>query len=152
MKRLIVAAALMFCATGAAAKDYAAGALKIVHPWTRPSAAGLTGAGYLTIVNTGKSGDVLLSVEASGARSASLHRSMMQGQIMSMHAMDKGLPIGPGQTVALAPGGDHIMLTGLKKALNPGERAPIVLVFQRAGRVAVDLTVETGAPAPKPRS
>jgi copper(I)-binding protein len=152
MKRLILAAALLAAAATASAKDYAAGPLAIVHPWARPAAAGLTSAGYLTIVNKGKTADVLVSVEAAGARSASLHRSMMEGQVMTMQSMNKGLAIGPGQTVALAPGGDHIMLTGLKKGLNPGDRVPIVLVFQRAGRIAIDLTVETGAAGPKPRS
>jgi copper(I)-binding protein len=108
---------------------------------------GGTAAGYMTIANAGASADVLDSVESSAAKSASLHRSSMNDGMMQMRSMSAGLAVPARGQVALTPGGDHIMLAGLKKALSQGEKIPITLVFQRAGRVNVDLVVDAKGPS-----
>ena len=43
------------------------------------------------------------------------------------------LPIEPGKPVTLAPGGYHIMLSGLKRSLKQGDSFPITLSFAKAG-------------------
>lgn len=60
---------------------------------------------------------------------------------MTMRPIEGGLVIAPGQTVALAPGGFHLMLMGLKESLKQGRSVGITLEFERAGKVAVDLDV-----------
>lgn len=146
MRAWILAAGLIAAASGAAAADYAAKGLRISQPWSRPAAQGGVGAGYLTITNTGKSADTLLRVETAAAASASLHTMTMNGPVMSMRQA-AGLVIPPGRSVALAPGGAHIMLTGLKAPLKLGAKAPAVLVFQHAGRVPIEFQVQAAAPA-----
>jgi periplasmic copper chaperone A len=147
MRALLFAAALGFLAVPAASADFTAKGLKIGHPWTRPAVQGGTGAGYLTVANTGKAPDVLTAVETAAAKSAGLHRTAMSGQVMSMRPLPS-LTIPAGKTVTLGPGGDHIMMVGLTRALSQGEKIPVTLVFQKAGRVRIELTVETTGPAP----
>ncbi len=50
------------------------------------------------------------------------------------------IAIPAGKTVALAPGGCHIMLVDLPKALTTGQKFTITLTFTKAG--AVDVPVE----------
>ena len=45
------------------------------------------------------------------------------------------IPVGPSARVQLRPGGFHLMLTGLKGALAPGQTVTLTLRFERAGSV-----------------
>ena len=59
------------------------------------------------------------------------------------------LPIEPDKPVTLAPGGYHIMLSGLKQELKQGDSFPITLSFAKAGQVAASATVaKAGATMP----
>jgi copper(I)-binding protein len=149
MRALLLALLIAAPASAASPTDFVARDLKILHPWTRPAAQGGNAAGYLTIANSGAA-DVLLAVETPVAR-ASLHRSSMQAGMSSMREMGQGLAAPARQTVVLAPGGDHIMLAGLTRPLTAGQKIPATLVFQRAGRVKIEISVETKAPS-APRS
>jgi periplasmic copper chaperone A len=144
MRILLFASLAAVLAAPAVSADYKAGALNIQNPWARPAAAGGSAAGYLVINNHGGA-DVLTAVETPVAK-ASLHQSSVTGGMATMRSMDQGLPVPAGQTVALRPGGDHIMLAGLTRPLAAGQKIPATLVFQRAGRVKIEISVETAAP------
>lgn len=60
---------------------------------------------------------------------------------MRMRELEGGLAIPPGATVALAPGGLHLMLMGLKTPLKQGEKVPVTLVFEKAGTIDVELAI-----------
>jgi len=69
--------------------------------------------------------------------------------VMTMRPLDKGLSIEPGKTVKLAPGGHHLMLLGLKSPLKQGDKVPVTLEFEKAGKVKLSLDVQgVGAQAP----
>jgi copper(I)-binding protein len=51
------------------------------------------------------------------------------------------LTIKAGQDLVLAPGGYHVMLTGLKQALVAGSTFPITLTFEQTGPVTVSVEV-----------
>jgi len=55
------------------------------------------------------------------------------------------LEIPAGKTVRLKPGKSHLMLIGLKKPLEDGQHFPVVLQFQHAGTVTVDMFVQLNA-------
>lgn len=150
MRAIALAAAVgLVVAAPVFAADFAVKGLTIGHPWTRPAAKGGNAAGYLTVANTGATPDTLLSVETTAAKNASLHHSGMDAaMVMTMRPLT-GLTVPAKGQVALSPGGDHIMFTGLTKALSQGQKIPVTLVFQRAGRIAIELTVETAGPATK---
>jgi len=68
---------------------------------------------------------------------------------MKMRPVEGGLTIEPGKTIKLAPGGYHLMMMDLKNPLKQGEKLPITLQFEKAGKVAVTLDVQgVGAKGP----
>lgn len=138
-------------ASAAFAHDYKVGALEIGHPWARatPSSAP-AGGGFLTITNTGSAPDRLVSARSPAAEIVQVHEMKMDGAIMRMREVEKGLEIPAGKSVTLAPGGLHLMMMGLKAPLKQGTEVPVTLVFEKAGAVEVQLSVE-GLGATQPR-
>jgi copper(I)-binding protein len=106
----------------------------------------MNGAGYLTVTNTGAEPDTLVAVESPIAARVEIHEGSTAGGVMRMGALPAGLPIAPGATVELKPGGDHLMLIGLTAPLKADDKAPATLVFKRAGRLAVEFKVQRLAP------
>ena len=69
--------------------------------------------------------------------------------VMTMRPLDQGLAIEPGKTVELAPGGIHLMLFDLKSPLKRGDKVPVTLEFEKAGKVTFSLDVQgIGAQGP----
>lgn len=92
---------------------------------------------YATIRNTGGD-DWLLGVEAPGlAMTGMLHgqRTNVLGQT-TMTMLDS-IALPAGGTLTLAPGDQHVMLEGLLREPEAGERIPLVFRFRQAGRVSV---------------
>ncbi|MBI4674939.1 MAG: copper chaperone PCu(A)C [Chloroflexi bacterium] len=116
------------------------GQLQISGAWARPAQMGGTSAVYLTIVNTGEQADALVDVQSPVAESAEVHEMRMDGDVMRMQPVAR-VEVAAGGRVELKPGGYHIMLMGLTRALAVGERIPIVLQFEHSGQVAVEATV-----------
>ena len=133
------------------ARDYKLGALEIGQPWARatpPSAP--AGGGFLKITNTGSTPDRLVSASSPAAELVQVHEMKMEGSVMRMREVDKGLEIPAGGSVTLAPGSYHLMMMGLKAPLKQGSPVPLTLVFEKAGKIDVELAVESiGAQAPQ---
>ena len=147
-RRAILGAALALPALPARAQDATAGALRLSAPWTRAMRAGGTGAGFMTIRNTGTAPDRLVAARSPAAGVMELHTHIRDGDVMRMRAVP-AIELPAGQEVRLAPGGLHLMLIGLTQSLEPGGRVPVTLVFERAGEVTIQLVVEAaGARGP----
>ena len=145
---LAITAALI--ATSARAEDVKAGDLVITQAWTRATPGGAKiGGGFLTIENKGSSPDKLIGASAEVAGSVELHEMATTNGVMKMRPVEGGLAIEPGKTVKLAPGGYHLMMMDLKNPLKQGDKLPLTLQFEKAGKVAVTLDVQgIGASAP----
>jgi hypothetical protein len=137
-------------ATSARAEDVKAGDLVISQAWTRATPGGAkTGGGFVTIENKGSAPDKLIGASADGAGKIEVHEMAMNDGVMKMRPVEGGLTIDPGKTVKLAPGGYHLMMMDLKAPLKQGDKLPLTLQFEKAGKVAVTLDVQgIGAPAP----
>ncbi|WFU37796.1 copper chaperone PCu(A)C [Bradyrhizobium sp. CB82] len=146
---LAALSALAFAAPGRA-DDVKAGDLVITQAWSRATPGGAKVAGgYLTIENKGSAADKLVAVSADIAGKVEVHEMAMDNGVMKMRPIDKGLAIEPGKTVKLAPGGNHLMMQELKGPLKQGDKVPVTLEFEKAGKVAVTLDVQAvGAQAP----
>lgn len=154
MKKLILLTVVTFCglflaACGAApAQDSAGGSgeakMMIMAPWARASAIeGGTSAIYLTVMNHTGRDDVLLSVTSAVAEAVELHESTMADasrEVMKMSPLTN-LAIPAGETIALEPGGKHVMLIGLKQPLQVGDKIQATLVFEKAGQVTIEAEV-----------
>jgi copper(I)-binding protein len=152
-RRLALAALFAVLAIPALALDYKQGAIEIRQPWTRatpPTAE--SGGGFLVLTNTGTTPDRLIAVKSLAADKAEIHEMKMEGNVMRMRELEKGIEIPPGATVELKPGGFHIMFMGLKAPFAKDAKVPLTLVFEKAGSIDVELQVAAmgaGAPAPK---
>lgn len=132
------------------ADDVRAGDLVISQAWSRATPGGAKVAGgYLTIENKGSAPDKLVAVTAEIAGKTEVHEMAMDNGVMKMRPLNKGLVIEPGKIVKFAPGGYHLMLQDLKGPFKEGEKVPVTLEFEKAGKVAVSLDVQgVGAQAP----
>ena len=127
-----------------------AGDIAIEAPWTRAAGANGTGAGFMTLRNTGTAPDRLLSAATPAARTVELHTHIRDGDVMRMRPV-ADIPVPPGQTIRLQPGGLHVMLIGLTRPLERGQQVPLTLRFERGGEVTVMLDVQAaGARGPMP--
>ena len=150
-RRLALATAIAFLAAPAIAHDYKLGSLEIIQPWTRATpATAQTGGGFLTITNKGTTPDRLISARSTASDKVEVHEVKMDGNVMRMRELEKGLEIPAGATVMLKPGGYHIMFVGLKAPFAKDTKVPVTLVFEKAGSLDVELAVEAlGTSAPK---
>ena len=132
----------------ASGHGYQAGAIRIVHPWAMPTAASITdggsGMGYLVLQNAGNKPDKLLSAHTEIARKIELYAHSKVGDIPTMRQV-KSVAIPAGGEVRLEPGGPHLVLMGLKQSLEEGQHFPVVLQFERAGKINVDMFVQKNA-------
>ena len=127
----------------AQADDVKLGDLVIRQVWSRATIASIdTGAVYLEIDNAGQAADRLIGVSTPAAAMAHLHTTEMQGNTASMKAMD-GLDIPAGGKVILQPQKSHVMLMGLTAPLKKGASFPLTLQFEKAGKVDVNVAVES---------
>lgn len=124
------------CATLCApAKD----AITVSNPWIRPAKATQNTAQYMTLICKD---DKLISASCPLAGYVELHDHIDVEGVMKMR------PVAyikvQGQPVDMKPGGQHVMFFKLKKDFNPGDKVPVTLSFEKAGKI--DLLVDVGQP------
>lgn len=120
-----------------------ASSISIEKPFSRATPGGAkVAAGYMTITNKGAAADRLVSASSPAAGSVEIHEMKMQDGIMKMRELAGGLPIEAGNTAAFAPGGNHLMLVELKAPLKQGDKVPVTLNFEKAGKIDVTLDVQ----------
>ena len=142
MFRRFVALLAAVLVAPAIAHQYEVGNLVIGHPWSRPTAAGMSmGVAYLSITNNGTLTEVLTGASSPAADAVQFHQTTISDGMARMRPLTE-LSIAPGATVKVEPGGIHLMLVGLKAPLESGKSVPLTLEFRHAGRITVQLAIE----------
>jgi periplasmic copper chaperone A len=147
----IAAAAVMASSLATArAEEIKAGDLVISQAWSRATPKGAKiGGSYVTVENKGTVPDKLIGASSDVAGSIQVHEMSTTNGMMKMRPVEGGLTIEPGKTVKLAPGGYHLMMMDLKNPLKQGDKVPVTLEFEKAGKVSVSLDVQgVGAQGP----
>ncbi|WP_298095576.1 copper chaperone PCu(A)C [Brevundimonas sp.] len=144
--RLALALALLTlsaCSPGGT-ESGATSTVEVAGAICRPTPVGrqMTGC-YLTLTTT--TADRLVSVASPAANLVQIHESRIESGMMMMNELKEGLPLPAGETVALAPGGNHLMLLGVKEPLVAGDTVALTLTFEASPPVEVTATV--GQPA-----
>lgn len=144
--RLALALALLTlsaCSPGGTGSG-AASTVEVAGAVCRPTPVGrqMTGC-YLTLTTT--TADRLVSVASPAANLVQIHESRIESGMMMMNELKEGLPLPAGETVALAPGGNHLMLLGVEEPLVAGDTVALTLTFESSSPVEVTATV--GQPA-----
>ena len=141
--RLIAAALALTLAAPALAQEVRVGELTLERMAIREAPAGAPVAGgYLVIRNDGAEGDRLLAAASPAAGEVQIHRMRMEEGVMRMRPLPDGIEVPAGETVALRPGGDHLMLMR-PEAMAAGEAVEVTLAFERAGEVTAPFPVQT---------
>jgi copper(I)-binding protein len=139
----LILAAVAFCISASAmATDYRAGSVEINSPWSRATPNGAqTAIGYMTIKNNGTTADRLIGGSVDVAERFQLHSMVMESDIAKMRELSS-IEIKPGQTIEFKPGGSHVMFVNLKHQLSKGGHINGTLVFEHAGTVKIEYSVE----------
>jgi copper(I)-binding protein len=112
--------------------------------WVRESpATAQTGAFYLELHNGSGVDDALVAVQSDACGQVELHESAMDDHdVMSMAPVeDRRIPLPAGETVALEPGGLHVMCLGIEEPFVSGEQIPLLLQFEQHEPIEVEAEI-----------
>jgi copper(I)-binding protein len=91
---------------------------------------------FMQLTNDSGTDRAVVGAESPVCKAAELHTHIHQGGMMMMRRIDR-IDLPAGKTVALQPGGLHVMLIGLKRLLVPGESVDLTLIFADGSRQLV---------------
>ena len=125
------------------AESYFLDKLEISNIWARATPGrARTAAVYITrIHNNGADRDSIINIRSHLASKISIHQTIFNAGIAKMRQVN-ALEIPAGHSVSLKPGGLHIMMVGIKNSLKEGDNFPLILEFEKAGKIEVIVTVE----------
>lgn len=142
MKRMLATVTLAAIAV-AACGGASSGAVTVSDPWARTSAMMQSaGAVYMELQSDEGNALVGASVDPSIAAVVEIHETTESGDdgMMSMSPVDR-IDLPAGETVALEPGGYHIMLLELTEGLEAGSSFEITLEFEGGESQTVEVEV-----------
>ena len=139
MKRVALFVALITCLSGFPAL---ASTLEVHAPVVRMVPPGqMVSAAFLNLHNNGLRPRSLIAAHSDVADAVELHNHIMEDGMMKMRRVDAIVIPGHGEVV-LQPGGSHIMLIGLTRSLEMGERVAIELEFADGERLSFEAPVQ----------
>jgi periplasmic copper chaperone A len=146
MRFSLIPALLTLALTGAALAqtDDHPEAMHVHDAYARVAkAGGGSGAVFFLVHNNTAVDDRLISVTTDAAARAELHTTSEDANgVMSMGAMEDGLPLAAGEAAELTRGGDHVMLMGLTRPLADGDVIALTLTFEQAGDVVIEVPID----------
>ena len=115
-----------------ASRAGAQGTVTVENAWARATVPGQKVAGVYLEIRSDEPAK-LVGVRSPAASSAEIHSMSNDGGVMKMRRLQR-LDLPAGQTVRLAPSGNHIMLLDIKQPLQPGARVPVVLIVEQKSK------------------
>lgn len=135
MKSLIIAAiALLTVST-----HVFAGEVTVSNAWSRATAPGQE-VGVVGMVVTSQKDAKIIAVSSTASASSEIHTMSMDNGVMRMRQIEN-LPLTAKQPSTLGPGGNHLMLIGLKKPLKAGDTIALTLTVEFADKSTEKLNV-----------
>lgn len=129
-------------AVGADAHEFTREGVTVLHPWARATPGGAkVGGAFLEIKTVAGKGDRLIAAHSPIAGTAEVHVHIMQDGIARMRRVEV-IAIAGGKSIVFEPSGYHVMLMDLKQPLKEGDLIKLTLVFEKAGEIEVNATVE----------
>jgi copper(I)-binding protein len=100
-----------------------------------------TTAVYFMLHNVGASTDQLLGARTTAASKVELHATALANGIASMRTA-RSIEVPVGGMVDFRPGGNHLMLIGMRQPLKAGATLTLTLLFARAGAMTVEVPIK----------
>jgi periplasmic copper chaperone A len=109
-----------------------------VHPWAHETTdkAATSADVYMTIRNSARAADRLISVSTGRA-----------GQVQLIPVAPDAFKIAPGQEIKLTKERGFVRLLNLTKPLYMHDNFPVTLVFEKAGKIQVEVHIEEAVAA-----
>ncbi len=118
----------------------AALSIRVDDPWIRWLPAGVPGAGYFTLINTGDESVALIAAMSADFRDVSIHRSVERGGVMQMEEV-REIIVDPHSRLELGAKGYHLMLMNPVRPIESQKRIPITLRFRDGTSLTVPFEV-----------
>lgn len=135
-------AAPVFAVGGAAAS----GSLVVEQAWIRAAPPGARMlAGYATLANSGDTPITVVGAHSTAFDVVSMHETVIVDGVSKMRPLER-IAIAPGQGVALAPGGKHLMMTRPSESLAVGADVKITFELDSGAKVSADFAVREDEP------
>ena len=114
--------------------------------WIKAAKDGMTAA-FGTVTNTSGKDLTLTGGKSDHADIVEMHETVSDGAGgMEMKHKEDGFTIKPGESKTFEPGGDHIMLMKMTKAIEPGEKVTITVTSSQ-GDIPLEFTAKEFAGA-----
>lgn len=126
----------------APAAEPAADSVHVADAWVRamPPGSPNTGA-FMSLHNAGASATAVVAATSDVAEKVELHTHVMEGGVAQMRPVER-FELGADAMHELKPGGDHIMLIGLKGDLAVGQDVAVTLRFADGSEQLVTAPVQ----------
>jgi periplasmic copper chaperone A len=134
---LVLAFAAAFVPSLAAAQT---STLAAQNAWARKPPGVDTAAVYFVLANTGQKPVTVVGATSSVANSVMIHESAIVDGQSRMRMKDK-IVVPPGKTVAFAPEGLHVMVSGFRYDVLVGDSLPLTLQLEGGGKLNVTALV-----------
>jgi copper(I)-binding protein len=135
---MVTLLAVLLLANPAAAHEFKIKDFEFIHPWTREPASGVKDAPvYMVLRNTASTDDRIVAVSSPFATKGELRAGAAEGGDQLTAITIKG-----NATVELNADRPHILLRGLTEPLDGYQYFPLVLTFERAGQMEIEVYVE----------
>jgi copper(I)-binding protein len=114
----------------------------IEDAWSRASiGTSRPGVAYMTLRNAGTGPVVVTGLRSDLAMMPMIHATTTDAQGVTRMAHMEEVEIAAGETVALAPGGLHVMLMDLQRPMVEGESYSLSLVFADGAEASVEVPI-----------
>jgi periplasmic copper chaperone A len=141
MSRVLKAAAVLaaiFATNLALAHEFKIKDFEFIQPWTREPARGVKDVPvYMVLRNTASTPDRIVAVSSPFATKCELRAGKSEGE-----RPISAIPVPADATIELNADRPHILLLALTEPLDGYQYFPLILTFERAGQMEIEIYVE----------
>lgn len=138
MRQLSLALLALAACGGAASRPHT---VAVTGAWARTADSGTVTAAYFTLINGTANPVTFTEASSPIAASVSLHQTMDMGGMVHMMPLDSAQVLTSGDSLVLAEGAKHLMVSGLTRGLAAGDSLPITLKFADGSTMQVRAAV-----------
>lgn len=142
MKKSVIAALVLACLPMAHPVLAEDGSIVVEGAWSRASIGmNRPGVAYMTLRNAGDTPMVITDLRTDLAMMPMIHSSTTDAQGVTRMAHVEDVEIAAGETVALDPGGLHVMLMDLQRPMLEGDNFILSLILANGSEVSVEVPI-----------
>lgn len=141
LSRIALVAALLISPAHAMAQQTADGDAVVENAWALAAEQGGVGVAYFSVRNTTPEPLRLINARTDLASIVTLHKTDIDSNGSVRMSAVPTATIKPGATLALEPGGVHVMMIDLEKPLLEGQSFPLLLKFYDMDELTIQVPI-----------